>query len=526
MQKAQGALEYLIIIAAVLVISGVVVLLVSGSIGGQKTSFLYNSCRQAATECRITKLADPNIVCEACVDACTDPTSDKEIFPGAIECCQLGQSSSIYEGATGCEIEPFCGNGVCDPGEDSTNCAVDCPAAPNQPPTANAGSDQSAVITTLASFDVISPGEAAVANKYTPTIHDKWIAWTDSNADLFVYNINSGVKKQIATGTANSGMRADIYGNKIVWADRRSGSDQVYMYDLITNTETHLTTGAETQTYPQIYEDTIALIYGGYSDTGKIFNLSDVTLPINVGSATTGVTTINPTGNSYDPIHSIDLYEDLLAFSYYQASSNQHWRFRLGSYDLSTGVVSTNLAYAIYLSLYQNKAVYSVFTLRSIYQQSLPAGTASLITGDSVYASSENRPGIYGSIVVWTNDNNNDDIALEDTSTSKEILLTNNIHVQKSPSIYGDKIVFVNDSNEILLTTIPTPRARVVFNGIATDPDGTIVSYDWTFGDGNIGSGQTVTHDYTTAGTYTVTLTVTDDDGATAADTATITVTG
>ena len=58
----------------------------------------------------------------------------------------------------------------------------------------------------------------------------------------------------------------------------------------------------------------------------------------------------------------------------------------------------------------------------------------------------------------------------------------------------------------------------------STDSDGTIVSYDWDFGDGNTDTGMSTTHAYSTADTYTVTLTVTDDDGATDSDTAIVTV--
>ena len=52
--------------------------------------------------------------------------------------------------------------------------------------------------------------------------------------------------------------------------------------------------------------------------------------------------------------------------------------------------------------------------------------------------------------------------------------------------------------------------------GGSTDSDGTIVKYEWNFGDGSGGSGEVnPTHHYTAAGTYTVMLTVTDNLGGT-----------
>ncbi len=73
-------------------------------------------------------------------------------------------------------------------------------------------------------------------------------------------------------------------------------------------------------------------------------------------------------------------------------------------------------------------------------------------------------------------------------------------------------------------------RSVVVGNSInfdgsgSTDADGTIVNYQWDFGDGNTGTGVNTNHIYLAIGTYTVTLTVTDNDGLQDTDTAIITV--
>ncbi|MEZ5249826.1 MAG: PKD domain-containing protein, partial [Ilumatobacteraceae bacterium] len=65
-------------------------------------------------------------------------------------------------------------------------------------------------------------------------------------------------------------------------------------------------------------------------------------------------------------------------------------------------------------------------------------------------------------------------------------------------------------------TTSTSPLEIDVDASGSSDPDGTIVSYAWDFGDGASGSGATTSHTYAAAGTYTVGLVVTDDDGATA----------
>jgi PKD repeat protein len=55
----------------------------------------------------------------------------------------------------------------------------------------------------------------------------------------------------------------------------------------------------------------------------------------------------------------------------------------------------------------------------------------------------------------------------------------------------------------------------VSFADQSTDSDGTVVGWSWNFGDGGTSTDQNPVHTYASPGTYSVTLTVTDDDGAT-----------
>ena len=70
-----------------------------------------------------------------------------------------------------------------------------------------------------------------------------------------------------------------------------------------------------------------------------------------------------------------------------------------------------------------------------------------------------------------------------------------------------------------------TLNTAIAFSGAASsDPDGSIASYAWNFGDASTGSGATPSHSYTGVGTYTVTLTVTDNGGLTNSATTTASV--
>ena len=63
------------------------------------------------------------------------------------------------------------------------------------------------------------------------------------------------------------------------------------------------------------------------------------------------------------------------------------------------------------------------------------------------------------------------------------------------------------------------------FTSTSSDPDGSITAYQWTFGDGGSATTQNPSHTYSAGGTYTVQLTVTDNQNATNSVTHSVTVT-
>lgn len=90
-EKAQGALEYLIIVAAVLGITAVVVAFVTGVFGGQKGRASLSACKTAASDCAVKLETTANPDCTSCETACLEVGDETK----NINKCKAGNVTGI-----------------------------------------------------------------------------------------------------------------------------------------------------------------------------------------------------------------------------------------------------------------------------------------------------------------------------------------------------------------------------------------------------------------------------------------------
>lgn len=106
MMRAQGGLEYLVILAAVIGIAAVVIYSISTVMSSQTPTAAISACKKAAVDCKASKMLSPTDPCILCNSSCKDQTTGNEIFPGATTCCTVGESSKIYLGSEECVPSP------------------------------------------------------------------------------------------------------------------------------------------------------------------------------------------------------------------------------------------------------------------------------------------------------------------------------------------------------------------------------------------------------------------------------------
>jgi len=109
------------------------------------------------------------------------------------------------------------------------------------------------------------------------------------------------------------------------------------------------------------------------------------------------------------------------------------------------------------------------------------------------------------------------------------------IYLKNADDVVYCIINATDSSGNVIDTKNPYADAKGAYTGVIShsvnfdgsdsfDLDGNIIIYNWDFGDGSTGTGETIEHTYLTNGIFDVTLTVTDNDELTDTDTTTATI--
>jgi beta propeller repeat protein len=361
-----------------------------------------------------------------------------------------------------------------------------------------------------------------------------------------------------------------IYNNRIVWEDERNGNWSIYLYDISTKRETHISTNESSQRSPAIYGDKI--VWEDDSHMLPYWDLSDIHM---YDLSTKKETQIPPNFDGMVAEVLPAIYGDKIVWQdLYDEDSG------ISMYDLSTKEETFITVDAYSPDIYSNRIVYYAYRNENsrpdIYMYDISTKKETRITTSG----SAGKPAIHGNKIVWEDERNgNADIYMYDISTKKEIQITNSPDWQRAPAICENKIVWEDDggnddgwenhgiymydistnqkmkisakgsaynpaingnnivwqygkeysgNSNIYMATVGVPQPKSPVAAFSAKPTSGKVplkvqftdkssnsptSWKWNFGDGKYSTLKSPSHTYSKAGKYTVSLTVKNKAG-------------
>lgn len=303
---------------------------------------------------------------------------------------------------------------------------------------------------------------------------------------------------------------------------------------------TGVTPPAVTYTLPGTYVATLT-VTDNKGATGTASQTITVNRPPNV-SPTGSITATPTTGNapllvqlssagSADPDGAITGYS---------------WNFGNGTTSTSpnpSAIYNTAGVYTVQLTVTDNDGATSVrsqtITVNPANAAPIPAIVASTLTGPSPLAVNFNGAGSSdpdGSVVSYSWNFGNGQtatgpLASATYSSPGSYLVRLTVVDNRGTSRNTTTTIVAGATNvrpiaviSALPTSGPAPLLVQLRSTGSVDPDGTITSYSWDLGNGTTTTGTQTQFNYTTAGTYTIVLTVTDNRGATTSASETVVV--
>ena len=160
-----------------------------------------------------------------------------------------------------------------------------------------------------------------------PRIQGDRVVWDDmrnpegtenglGNSDIYLYDLSTNQETHV-TAALRQQDHPDIYENIIVWKDHRNGNPDVYMYDIATGQETQLSSNTASQGGPAIYGTKIVWFDTYYDNPGDIVVYDIVTGETTLLTNFPGTTQSSP-----------DIYEDTIVWMDYRPGVPNIYMYR------------------------------------------------------------------------------------------------------------------------------------------------------------------------------------------------------
>lgn len=355
-----------------------------------------------------------------------------------------------------------------------------------------------------------------------------------SNAATFVSTFNpnqppiASLSVSAASNYTPSTVTASTSGS--VDKDGTIASSTIYWGDGATSagpTATHVYASAGTYTIAATVTDN----QGATASTASSLTVQAASVVIAAPLAGTTLTSpvhVEASTNSGAPITGMWVYvDDVATYNAASGSLSADIKMSAGTHTVLIKAWDTNG------TITQNAVVINVANVPPIARLALSASSA--LSGVAITADASGSSDSDGSITATTIDFGDGYVANSATAS----------HAYSIPGTYTVKATVTDNAGAatstsatvqalnrapvakmtLTATSLFTGTALTVSNAGSTDADGTIASTTIDFGDGYVASGASAAHAYVKAGTYTVTLTVTDNLGAAAKTSATVKVT-
>jgi len=377
----------------------------------------------------------------------------------------------------------------------------------------------------IGSISITSAQVTKIGTGQNPAIYSSKLTWSDATGSIHVYYLARDTKIR-----STKSSHPAIYGNKLVWLDESGGTPMLTVYDIPSGARSYITQNVDSTSFPKIYGNKIV-----WSSNSNVY----------MRDTSTSAQTQIAVGTSPD------IYNTKITYTYDSGDRPQVY-----VYDIVTHVTiqASNGGDCYNPHIYGNKVIWSDFNTRGgfISMYDLVTKKIKSVTNDNAYSGDPNNPdagddtgyctAINGDKITYTKSTNdifgNAGLYVYSIANERGTPVFNYpTGVYTTPDIYGNTIVWgiaqpdsssvTSDKGIYVCDLASKPIASFTANRVSGTHSlsvtftylgagsGTPDSYHWDFGDKTTSNHVlTATHTYTKAGTYTVSLKVTNAAGS------------